>query len=182
MAALTTMLLSAGLALSAVGTGTAIYGQHQAAKAQGEALQEQQKAETLRQQMANVDADRRRREVVRQSIAARSQALASANADGGTGQGSSLLPGAYGGISGQSTTNMNTINENQQAGDAMFGINRNMLGDYRAAASAGAVGAMGSSLTSLGGAILNNIGSISRIGTFLGPRPNYDTYAAGGMT
>lgn len=168
MAALTTALLAGGLALSAAGTALNYSAGKSQAQAQEQALAGQQQAEQLRQQQMNLDAERRKREVIRQSIAARSASVTAANSSGAMlGSG---LPGAIGGVSGRSGTDMLAINQNQDIGNTMFGVNQNILGAYRSAAGYGEMAALGSGLTTMGNGILRNEGTISKVGTYLGSK------------
>jgi hypothetical protein len=116
---------------------------------------------------------RRKRETIRQSVAARSMALATVTAQGATG--GSALGGAYGQISGRTGTNQLGINQNAEIGRNMFGLNNQMLGAYRESAAAGTQIAMGAGLSSLGGSLMSNSGAIGRVGTQVGtwltPRP-----------
>jgi hypothetical protein len=158
-----TALAIAGLAVGAVGVGISYYSATQQASAQEDAIAAQQRAEALRKKQMNLDAMRRKREIVRASIAARSRALATTTAQGAGG--GSALGGAYGGISGRTQTNLLGINQNQEIGLGMFDANMDMLSAYRSSAQAGAFGAMGAGLSTLGGALLKNNESIARVGT-----------------
>lgn len=110
MPAFTSIAIAASAGAAIVGTGVAGYGMMQQQKAQKEglayqqqAIDAQQKAEQARKAAMNLDASRRRREVVRNQVAANAQSQTAANASGaGLGSG---LPGAYGGISGRSGVN-----------------------------------------------------------------------------
>lgn len=159
-----TVLTAIGVAGGLAGTAVQMAGQKRAAAAQDAALQEQQKAEALRREAMNVDAERRKRAIIRQSIAARSQAVAAASASGAM-QGSGL-PGAIGGISGQTTENLNTVSGNQAFGNEMFGINNAMLNNYRDAASASSMSATGAGISSLAGGLVSGASTFNRVGTY----------------
>jgi hypothetical protein len=164
MAALTSIIAAAGLGLTAAGSYMAYKGQQTQAKYQQQAIGLQQEAEAERKKQMNLEAMRRRREIIRQALAARSMALATATNQGASG--GSALGGAYGQISGREGTSILGVNQNQEIGNNLFGINQSILGAYRGASQAGASAAMGSGLASLGGALLKNEGSINRIGTY----------------
>ncbi len=140
----------AGLAISGIGLGANIIGgvmQTNAAK----------KAEAAREKQMNLDAARQRREVARQAIIARSVALSNATNQGAS-QGSGL-PGGYGQITGEAGRQTVGINQNQEIGSDIFAANR-------AYYTASGITGFGSGLTSIGGAIMNNAGTINRLGTY----------------
>ena len=160
MAFLTATLLGlAALATTAVGTVVQMQGQQQQAKAS-------QQAEAVRMQAANLDALRRQRETIRQSEAARAQTLATTTSQGAAGPGGSALPGAYGGITGSAN---NSLTGNSQALQSATQLSAANMAYSRAGAMAG----MGAGLSSLGGAVLHNFGSIERVGT------NYGMFGSG---
>src|SRR6266550_5996696 len=119
MAALSSIALIGGLALSGLGVGAQVFGAVHAAEAQKEEIQAQQKSEAVRENSMKLDAQRKRREMVRQGILARSQALAQGTAQGA--QFGSGLAGAEAGITEQTAYNVLGVNEQQQAGSAIFG-------------------------------------------------------------
>lgn len=166
MAAISTLIAAAGLALTAGG----MYAQYQGAKkgneAQDDALRQQQDIERQRQKQMELEATRRKREMIRQQLTARSQALATATAQGAAGSGGSAVPGAYGSISGRTNVNTLGVNQNLEIGQNIFGLNEGILGSYRAAAAAGSTSAFGAGLSSLGGGIMSNAGTLGRIGTY----------------
>lgn len=163
---------TAGVAGAAAG-GYGLYNQYQGAKktqaAQEKAIQYQQDIEQKRQQQLNLDAMRRRREVFRQSYAARAMSLSVATNQGASQEGSSALGGAYGQISGRTNVNDLGIRQNQEIGNSIFTSNQGVFSAYRDSASAATQTAFGTGLTSLGGALMTNAGAIGRVGaTFLG--------------
>lgn len=146
-----------GAAVGAAGTiaglaGTALQysGQKKAASAAAE-------AERLRQAQANVDAIRQRRQVVRQAIVARGDAISNA-----AGQGAGLGSGVAGGlaqIGGQEGQNLTAIDNAQSIGNKTFAAN--------AAQSQGqSLAATGQGLSSLGGALVKNQDAIGRLGAY----------------
>ena len=105
----------------------------------------------------NLEATRQRRQVIRQSLVARGQAINSATAQGAA-EGSGLA-GGLAQVSGQANTNIGNINASQDLGSQMFSANRQ--------ASRGAtMSSVGSGLSSLGGALFNNQQQIGRLGTY----------------
>lgn len=158
-----------GLALGTVGMVQQQKGMKKASEAQAYAIAEQQKAEALRKQAMNLDASRRKREMVRNQVAAMGKAESIA-----TNQGSQLgsaLPGAYGGISGRTGVNVQGVNQNVELGQGIFDANAAASDQYRAAALAGGSAATGTGLASLGGMLLNNFQQIGQIGSWFAPAP-----------
>lgn len=151
-----------GSAVSAGGAYMNYQGQRKQAAAQEQAIALQQQIEEQRQKQLNLDATRRKREIIRQSIAARAQALATVAAQ--NAQSGTALPSAYAGISGRSNVNLLGVEQNQEIGNSMFGLNRGLLGAYREGAAGQSMSATGQGLTSLGGMILSNATTIGRVG------------------
>lgn len=163
---LSTVIAAAGLAVAGAGLVMNYQAAKAQSKAQEQAIQAQQQSEALRQQQMNLDAARRKREIVRASMAARSAALAQTTAQGAAGAGGSSLAGAYGSIAGRQGVNFNGVDQNQQIGNAMFAAHQSQLSAYRNAASAGSMGALGAGLMSLGGMAVNNAGTFSKVGSY----------------
>ena len=151
MAAFTSIVTGLALAATAVGTVTQVNAANQAAKAS-------QRAEKLRERQMELESNRQRRQIVRNMIRARSQALATTTAQGASG--GSGLSGAYGQIGQQGGENLVGVNQAQQIGAGIFKANRDIAG-------AESLAAFGGGLSSLGGAIFSNAEGIGRIGTFL---------------
>lgn len=93
-------------------------------------IKDQSDADAIRQQAAELDSTRRRREVIRQSIVARAQGLAVATAQGATGPGGSATKQAYASISGQAGVNISGINQASEAGRKLFDINKDITSQY----------------------------------------------------
>lgn len=163
-------------AMAVVGIATTLTGSiigaqgasKQQSAAQTEAAITQQELEEQKQQM-QLQFQRQQRSIVRQSIQARAQSKTVANSQGAMM--GSALPGAYGGIAG--ATNNSGL-ENSQ--NYQFGIDKVNLEESKAAAAAAAgKGAyesqIGSSLTSLGGSLISNMGNFNSIGKqWFGPK------------
>lgn len=145
------ILLGIGLFLSAAGTATTVHNQQKSADAQQDAIEAQRRT-------AELDRIRRVRELVRQQNLARSMALTTTTAQGASlGSG---LEGAYGQISGRMGVNELGINQNYLLGQNIFSA--------RAAQSSAEYGAaLGQGLTTLGGAVLRNVDTLNRFGTYM---------------
>lgn len=112
------------MAAAVITLGSTLVGGYMQYKGQEKQIKAQQKAEKLRERQMNLQAMRERREVIRQSILARSTALAQTTAQGAAAPGSSALGGAYGQISGDKNRMTVAINQNQQIGQGIFKANR----------------------------------------------------------
>lgn len=139
-----------GLALQAVGTAAQV----DAANKQTEASV---RAERLRERQANLETMRQRRQAIRDSLRVRAQAISSATAQGASSPGSSGLQGGLAQIGNRGAENVLGINQASEIGKGIFNANA----DY---AKAGGQLALGQGLSSLGGALVNNAGTIGKIG------------------
>jgi hypothetical protein len=166
VAAISTIVAAVGVGIAAAGTGAQMYASAQQAKAQKKSIAIQQKAEELREKQMNLDSMRKKREQIRQAQVAQAQALSTATNQGA--QASSGLEGAMGQISGQSGVNVLGINQNQELGAAMFQNNRDLLASRGREADAGTLGIAAQGLSSLGGAMVKNSGTIGKIGEYYG--------------
>lgn len=159
--------LVGGLALSAVGTMQQMSAAQDAEKAQNTIIGNQQKAESARQQSMLLDADRRKREMVRQGIIARSQALTV-----GTSQGASFgsaLPGAMGQINSELAFNYQGVNNAVSLGTDIFNANQGVLQGRRDEAAAGTKAAMGQGLSSMGGKLASVSGQAGNLSAGMFP-------------
>jgi len=169
MAAITTAILAAtavaGLGLSAYGTVQSAQAQSQSAQLSQQQIRLQRQAEAERKKAMELDAIRQRREIIRRSIAARSVATATATNQGA--QYGSALPGAYGGISGQTGVKELALNQNLEIGQNIFGINNQIsrIGGQITGLQSSAATYAG--LSSFGFALAQNAGTIGNIGTYL---------------
>jgi hypothetical protein len=187
MVAISTMIAAAGLAVAGVGAVVSYSGAQAnaaATKAASDAsVNAQKETEVLRQKQMNLDATRRKREIIRASVAARSAALAQTTASGAAGVGGSSLAGAYGSIAGRTGVNTLGVSQNQEIGNSMFDVHQRQLTAYQAAAASAAdaqgLMALGSGLSSIGGAVLSNAGTIGKVGTFLSGKA-YSSLVGGG--
>jgi hypothetical protein len=124
---------------------------------QKEAAAGAQRAEKLREAQSEMEGNRQRRQIVRQAVLARSEALTNA-----TGQGASEgsgLAGGYGQIQGQSGGALAGSAQNQQLGQQMFAANRQIAAGQTTASTGGGV-------SSLGGALVKNQEAIGRLGAY----------------
>jgi hypothetical protein len=93
-------------------------------KGQQQQAQALQRAERLRERQMNLQAQRERRDTIRQAMVARATSLATATAQGASAAGSSALGGAYGQIQGEAGRQVLAINQNQEIGQGIFAANR----------------------------------------------------------
>ena len=133
--------------------------------AEGEAEQSkaQLKAERIRHRQMRLDFMRQRREVIRQSLVARSTLIAESVAKGAEGD-SSVTTGLAG-VATQQGRSMSENKQNESLGDSLFKANM----DYFRAGGKIAQGqgqvAMGQGISNIGAAFGNSIGPISRLGS-----------------
>jgi hypothetical protein len=165
----------------------------------------QQQAEGIRLKASQLDATRRRRELIRQSIIANSNSLAVMTAQGANKSGSTARAQASSDISGRTGVNLLGVSQNLEFGKKLFDVNNSIsnlylqaqtdnqsfvdsseflqqkafatqkkiyaLGgeaskSYAEAASFGGTAALGSGLSSLGGALMSHSTTIGKIGTY----------------
>ena len=153
--------LIGSLALTAVGTGLQVSAASKAADAQEAQVKAQERAEAARKQALEVETNRKRREFIRNSIVARSQALSQGVSRGV--QDSSVLEGAFGQIAGQTAFNVAGANLQEGFGNELFAASAEGLQGKRQEAQAGAQSALGGGISSLGGAVGRNIGPVNRL-------------------
>lgn len=160
MAAVSSFIIGIGVAVAGAGA-------YMNAKATDKMASQQKaasiKAENIREQQNQLDASRRRRQAYRESILARSQAVAAGTNMGAAGAGSSGVLGGAGNAMTTGTQNQQTVTSAELMGADMFSANR----AYATATAKGQQGqAWGNALTSLGGMMIQNAGTIDRLGTF----------------
>lgn len=155
--------LAVGLGISAIGMITQMSSAQDAERAQNVVIDNQQKAEQARQKSMLLDANRRRREIVRQGIIARSQALATGTSQGATSGNSSAMGGVVGQINSQELFNYVGVNNAVSLGTDIFNANQGVLEGRRMEAAAGVTSAIGSGLTSLGGSLAKSSGSLGKL-------------------
>lgn len=110
--------IGAAISVGATLAGSAI--QMNAMQKQTAALKD---AERLREKQMTLQAQRERREAIRQASVARATALAATTNQGASAPGSSALGGAYGQIEGQKNRQTLAINQNLAIGQGIFAAN-----------------------------------------------------------
>lgn len=146
-----------GLA-GAVGTIGGLAGTALQMSGANKAAAAQQTAEDMRKAQMDLEATRSRRQIMRQALVARSEALSNATAQGAA-QGSGLA-GGLAQIQNEAGTSTLAVNQNQDTGNQMFGVNRRI-------AQAQTQQSTGSGISSLGGALVKNQQEIGRLGAYL---------------
>jgi hypothetical protein len=137
---------------SLVGTGFQVKGALDAQAAQD-------KMERLRKAQMDLESTRQRRQIVRQAVVARSEALSNATSQGASA--GSGLQGGFAQISGEARSAAGAVDDNQFLGRAMFKANRQL-------SRAQTVQTIGSGISSLTGALVKNQNEIGRVGTYYG--------------
>jgi hypothetical protein len=160
------MGISAGIAaIGAVVTGVGAYESYSAAKdsaaANSKIAQDQQAQNALSQQAMELNARRQQLETIRNSQKARALALSDATAQG-AGQGSGLQ-GGYGQVQGDADTTLLGIQQQLSLGQQNFSIDADITSQKIALANAQSKASFGQGLTSLGGALISNSGTIGNI-------------------
>jgi hypothetical protein len=123
-------------AIGIIGSVVQFVGQRKQAKAA-------KKAEALRERQMNLEAARKKRELIREGVVARGKAKANAEAQGaGAGSG---LAGGLAQITGQQGRNVQANNQDQQIGQGIFAANRQY-------AAGGTLASIGSGISSFGSA------------------------------
>lgn len=166
-----------GGAIGLLGSALSVVGSFVTAGAQQQMIAEQtaasKRAENAREQQMQLDAQRRRRQAVRESILARSMSLST-----GVNQGAQFGTGVAGGMAGaigMGLENQQGVNSGEILGSRIFQANR----DYFDATQRGqAAMAFGQGISAIGGAITSNAGAIGRLGGGVGsnPTPQYQTF------
>jgi hypothetical protein len=164
-----TIIGAIGLATSVAGGVVQYAGQQQQQAAQKKMIAASQRQEAIRQQQMSLEADRKRRQAIREGIISRGNALNTA-ANQGVSGGSSVMEGAFGTIEGQTGRNVKGINQNEAFGGDMFEANMQESAARSKAADGASLASTGSGLSSLGGAIFSNAGKIAAISQNLGAR------------
>jgi hypothetical protein len=151
-----------GLGASIAGSVMQIDAAQKIAKAQEKELGLQQQNETVRETAARLDAQRRKREIVRQQIISQSNALSEATNQ--SAQYGTLLPGAQYAYGAQSAKEQSGVTEQLLMAQDIFSNNRQILEQKKAEAKAGAESALGAGISSIGGALGKSLGSLGKLG------------------
>jgi hypothetical protein len=136
-----------GLALSAVGVGTAVYGAVKSAEASED-------AEKARKQQMNLDAVRRRRQAIREAQIARATAVSNASAQGASE--GSAVQGGVAALSGNAAESIVNTNQNVLLGNAIYDANGRRAG-------AESISAIGGGLQQAGSMIMQNASKIRKL-------------------
>lgn len=173
------LLIALSIGASAIGTGISLIGAQKQNEAQKDIIRAQEQQNKIREQQMEADARRRRLEVIRQQQKARAAALAAATNQGAIG--GSGLQGGYGQIAGQTTSNVEGINQGLGFGEQIFALDNTISGYRSNYASASTLSAFGSGLSSLGGSLMHGMDAYGRLsgtsgGTSYGYTPSPATY------
>lgn len=160
---ISTAIAVAGLAVSAGSAAMQYSSSKKMQAAQDEGIAAQQRAEALRQRQMELDATRRRRDLIRKSIQSRSQAVATATAQGASG--GSGLQGGLAGITNATAEGIRGVNQSVEIGQGIFSANQDKFSADRSVNSAKSASAMYGGLNTLGGALISNSAKIGTIGT-----------------
>lgn len=158
---ITGIAAAVGIASGIAGTATSIVG----ASAQGDAQQQmlgiQAKEQQQRQNLFEIEQQRKRVEDLRNAQTASSTARSRA-VNQGAQFGSGLL-GGLAQVQGESNYNLLGIQQNTQIGENMFGLDQQLTQAKIASAQASTMQSIGGSLTSFGGAVVNSMGNIGKL-------------------
>lgn len=152
--ATSTIIAGIGLAVGIASAGVSAYGTMQASEAS-------QDAENLREKQMNLEATRKRREIIRQMIL--NQAIGKSNAAnaGVSVTGDSSVAGAVAQQTNTAAQNTLAVNQSQTIGQGIFDANSRVAG-------AQAVSAWGQAGQNIGSSIIQNSKTISRVGASYG--------------
>ena len=134
-----------GIILGAIGLVAQVAGSFIQAGAAKKAADASKKAEVLRERQLDLESARQRRETYRQTLRARSQALVSSTAQGGTG--GSGIAGGLNQITGKGAENTLGINQGQSIGKGIFSANRQVADAQSLAAFGGGLSSLGSTIS-----------------------------------
>lgn len=154
------MALATATIIAGIGLAIGAFGAYKQYEGQKDAEKEQKKQEKLRQQQMNLDAMRRRRQVLRQMALARAQSRANAAGQGVQGGDSAVLGGQYQAVA-TAAGNLQGINQSQEIGAGLFQSNS-------ALASAQGTAALGQQIGGFGMQVAQNSQTIARVGATQG--------------
>lgn len=161
-----TALGIAGIAASGIGAYFGFEGAGKQQQAAQQAVAIQQQEMTFEKNLAQSAYQRQQRSIIRGSIIAHANAKSTATNQGA--QFSSALPGAYGSIAGATNNNLQTAALGASAVGVKSGFENSMLKANQMAGEGAYESSVGGSLSSLGGALVSNMGNFTKIGTQLG--------------
>lgn len=177
--AVTSAVVGVGSAI--FGVGSSVIGASNQADAQQQMLGIQAKQQKQRQDLFEIEQQRKRIESLRQGQVAASTARA--NAVGQGAQFGSGLLGGIGEIQGETNYNILGINQNTMVGENLFGLDQQLTDAKINSAQATSMQQMGQSMTSFGGMLVSNMGEIGRLSSGFGnPTPIASSTAYQKMT
>lgn len=147
-------------AIGAIGLASALGGGAMSFMGNEKAVAGQQQANALQQQQMNLDAARSRRNIARQSIVMRGQALSAATNQGAGYGASSGLAGGLAGIQNQEFSAQLGLNQNTMNTNAIFAARQNMFSGESMAMTGGAI-------SGFGGMMMNNAGMFGKVGSYM---------------
>jgi len=160
MAAISTIIAGVGLALAAGSAYVNYENSRKQASLASQSLGLQRRQQELENRRANLAANRQRRQLIRQSLTQRANALTAA-----AGQGALDSSGLYGGlaqVSGQTNTNIMGTNLGQDIGNQLYSLGGAITNVNQQAASAAGNAVTAQGLMSLGGGLIDNSGTIGK--------------------
>ncbi len=149
MLATTTIIAGIGLGIAAAGAGVQYTGQVKAEKAAD-------KSEQLREQQMNLDAQRKRRQAIREMIINRSIAVSNGVNQGASTNDSSII-GSQSQQTNSAAQNLVATTQSQGIGHGLFKANA----EYAAGQG---VANLGGNISGFGGQVVQNSEMISRVG------------------
>lgn len=154
-------MMAGGLAMSLMGSAKSSSASSDYYKSQQQVAGLEGKVNDQRKAAMEVDARRRQLEVVRNHQRARAMAQTTATSQGA--QLGSGLQGAYGGISGQSQTNLLGVNQNLEIGRNIFDLDTKISQQRVAQAGYQSTMAQGQGMSQMGGAIMGSAGKLGQM-------------------
>lgn len=160
----------AGAAISYFGASESAAAAEKSTAAQKAIIEGEQRIEAQKRQAMELDAGRKRLQLVRNAQKARALALTNATSQG-AGQGSGLQ-GGYGQIAGDTGTSMLGLNQNLMIGRNIFDINAQISQQKIAMAEAGVQAQEGAAYSSAGSSVMGSIGTIGKLSSGWGKGSN----------
>lgn len=150
-----------GIGTALAGTATSMIGASEQGDAQQQMLAIQAKEQQQRQNLFEIEQQRKRVEDLRNAQTATSTARSRA-VNQGAQFGSGLL-GGMAQVKGESNYNLLGIQQNTQIGENLFDLDQQLTEAKIASAQASTLQQIGGSLTSFGGSVINSMGNIGKL-------------------
>lgn len=150
-----------GIGIKGIGTAIGLFGDEKANEANQALVTAQKQAETFRFEQMKNDAERKRRQEIRTGIIREHQAVSNANLQG-AGESSGAY-GAYGQVNQETGWNTGGLNTAEHYGTQIYKANLAALDAKGQLADAQTIQQVGSGISSLGGAVLGNMGAIGSL-------------------